>query len=91
MLTLEQVADLVYDVLRERDISTHTRYPGRTIEKIALIRETYMEHLAFPELPIRSIVRRRITGLITVEESAFWERYITRRGITDDTSQRNQS
>lgn len=78
-MKLEEVVRVVFDVLGETDIQTHQAYPGRTVEKIALIREAYIEHLAFPELPVRSIVRRRITGLMTTEEAAFWERYTTRR------------
>lgn len=79
MLSLEQVVDLVYGTLREVDISTHPNYPGRTVDKLALIRETYMEHLVFPELQVCSIARRRITGLITVEEAAFWQPILEQR------------
>lgn len=79
MLSLEQVVNDVYNVLLESDISTHPAYPGRTVDKIALIREVYMEHALFPGLTVRSIVRRRITGLMTVEETVFWQVYLERR------------
>lgn len=79
MLSLDQVVNDVYRVFLEADISTHPSYPGRTVDKIALIREVYIEHALFPELPIRSIVRRRITGLMTVEETGFWQVYLEQR------------
>lgn len=83
-MTLEDVVRIVYDTLNEPDIQTHQAYPGLTIKKIELIRETYIEHLAFPELPIRSIVWRRITGFITEEESAFWARQLARQRYERD-------
>lgn len=78
MLSLEQVIELFYDVLRMPDIERHPGYPGRYIDKLALIRGAYIEHLAIPELPVTSIIRRQITGVISVEESAFWEQLMTR-------------
>jgi len=78
VLSLEQVIELFYDVLRMPDIEAHPGYPHRYIDKLAIIRAAYIEHCAFPELSITSMIRRQIMGVLTVEESAFWKQLMHR-------------
>ena len=73
-MDLDQVIELVRDALIRNGITGLNALRGDVL--IDLVRETWIEHLALPDLPVTHIIDRRLgNGFPRQTEYEFWARH----------------